>query len=226
MKNRKYFRVLTAAILAASLAACGSSGGGSAPAATTAAASGGSGQAASGGEQQAAPAAAAKKSNLIVAITGNPTTIDPHGKNDANSMALRRQVYEGLTLITEDMEIEPCLAESWEYKDDTHMIFHIRKGVKFSDGNEVKAEDVAYSIQRAYDGNFATAFMAAFDLENSKAIDDYTYELALKRPSGTVLQVLAYPDCGITEKSVVEGLSDQDIMTKCPGTGAYVFKEW
>ena len=179
-----------------------------------------------GGQPSGEPAATEKKDEIIIAITGNPTTFDPHGKNDANSMAGRRQIYEGLTLITPSMDIEPCLAESWEYIDDTHIRFNIRKGVKFSDGNEMKASDVEYSMKRAYAGNFATVFMAAFDLDNSKATDEYTYELALKYPSGTVLQALAYPCTVVTEQSVVEGLSADDVATKCPGTGPYKFESW
>ncbi len=201
------------ALSATMLTGCGGSG------------SGNGGGSSSGGESQSSETAA-KKDELIIAITGNPTTFDPHGKNDANSMSGRRQIYEGLTLITPSMEIEPCLAESWEYTDDTHITFHIRQGVKFSDGNEMKASDVEYSLKRAYEGNFATVFMAAFDLENSKATDDYTYELALKYPSGTVLQALAYPCVGVTEESVVSGLSADDVATKCPGTGPFKFESW
>ncbi|MBQ7737444.1 MAG: hypothetical protein IJT62_06375 [Oscillospiraceae bacterium] len=207
-------------VVAVALSACGgsSSSGSSAN-------SGSSSSSANSGS--AAAAEPVKKDTLTIAIPGNPTTIDPHGKNDATSMAVRRQIYEGLTLINPNMEIEPCLAESWEISEDgSSYTFHIRQGVKFSDGNEMKASDVAYSLQRAYDGNYATVFMAAFDLENSKVIDDYTYELALKYPSGTVLQTLAYPSVGITEESVVTGLADDQISTQCPGTGPYKFSAW
>ena len=125
-----------------------------------------------------------KKSTLTIAITGNPTTFDPHGKNDGNSMAVRRQIFEGLTMLNTDMSISPCLAESWEEVDPLHLVLKIRKGVKFHDGSDLKASDVEYSIKRAYGGRYASVFMSAFDMENSKAVDEYTYELVLKYPAG------------------------------------------
>lgn len=178
----------------------------------------GSGSGNAGGEE--------KKDTLVIAMTGNPTSLDPAGKNDGASMAVKRQMYDGLTELDPDMkEASPCLAESWEYQDDTTLIFHLRQGVKFHDGSELTAEDVAFSIQRAYDAGFATAYMGAFDLEKSEAVDTYTYKLVTKYPSGTVLNVLAYPCLFITSKAAVEALGE-DTATQCPGTGPYKFVDW
>ena len=173
----------------------------------------------------AAFAAPAKKDQLIIAIPGNPTTFDPHGKNDGASMAIRRQMYEGLTISDPDFNISPCLATSWDVIDDTHIVFHLRKGVKFHDGSEMTAEDVAFSLKRAYDGNYATPYMAAFDFQNSEVVDKYTYKLALKYPSGTVFLVLAYPSVGITSKAAVTALG-KNTSTACPGTGPYKYVKW
>jgi len=170
-------------------------------------------------------AAPAKKSQLVVAIPGNPTTFDPHGKNDGASMAIRRQMYEGLVIADPNFNISPCLATSWDFVDDTTIVFHLRKGVKFHDGTEMTADDVAYSLKRAFDGNYATPYMAAFDFEKSQVVDRYTYKLALKYPSGTVLLVLAYPSVGITSKAAVTALG-KNTTTSCPGTGPYKFVKW
>jgi peptide/nickel transport system substrate-binding protein len=167
----------------------------------------------------------AKKDTLVIAMTGNPTSFDPAGKNDGASMAVKRQMFEGLTIIDTDMNVSPCLAESWEYEDDNTIIFHLRQGVKFHDGSELTAEDVAHSLKRAYDGSYATAYMAAFDFEKSGAIDKYTYKLVTKYPSGTILNVLAYPGLGITSKAAVEALGDRTV-TDCPGTGPYKYVNW
>jgi len=166
-----------------------------------------------------------KKDTLVIAITGNPTTFDPAGKNDGTSMAVKRQMYEGLTISDTDFNVYPCLAESWEYEDDTTIIFNIRQGVKFHDGTELTAEDVEYSVIRSYDGGYATAYMDAFDLEKSKAIDKYTYKLITKYPSGTVLNLFAYPSMAITSKNAVEMIGE-GATTEYPGTGPYRFVNW
>lgn len=48
----------------------------------------------------------------------------------------------GETLLTadENMDVVPCLADSWEQVDDTTYKFHIRQGVKFSNGNDMTPE--------------------------------------------------------------------------------------
>ena len=167
----------------------------------------------------------AKKDTLVIAMTGNPTTFDPAGKNDGTSMAVKRQIYEGLTINDTNLNISPCLAKSWEYQDENTIIFHLNEGVLFHDGSELTAEDVEFSIKRSYDNSFATAYMAAFDLEKSAAVDKYTYKLVTKYPSGTILNILAYPGLAISSKKAVEALG-KDTTTGCPGTGPYKFVNW
>ena len=60
-----------------------------------------------------------------------------------------RQVYEGLVTPGINMEILPQLAESWETTAADTWIFNIRKGVKFHDGSDLTASDIAFSINRA-----------------------------------------------------------------------------
>lgn len=54
----------------------------------------------------------------------------------------------GETLLTadENMDVVPCLADSWEQVDDLTYKFHIRQGVKFSNGNDMTPETVKASI--------------------------------------------------------------------------------
>ena len=46
------------------------------------------------------------------------------------------------------MKIEPCLATSWEVLDPLHWRFHLRKGVKFDEGQDFTADDVVFSAHR------------------------------------------------------------------------------
>ena len=55
--------------------------------------------------------------------------------------------------VNENMEIVGQLADEWEQVDDTTYRFHIRQGVKFSNGTELTPEIVKDSIQRSIDNN-------------------------------------------------------------------------
>ena len=59
------------------------------------------------------------------------------------------QVYEGLIARDKDLKIIPALAESWETPEPTRWRFHLRKGVKFQNGDPFTADDVVFSADRA-----------------------------------------------------------------------------
>ncbi len=102
-----------------------------------------------------APAASGLKSKdptTFVNVTfGGPETLDPALDYETSGAEIIQNVYE--TLIYYDGEhtdqFVPRLAESWEISDDgTVYTFHIRSGVKFHEGQDLTASDVAYSFQR------------------------------------------------------------------------------
>jgi peptide/nickel transport system substrate-binding protein len=90
---------------------------------------------------------AEEKSHLNVAMFMWMDGLDPaEGWNGWTTM--RCGVGETLLTANENMEIVPCLADSWEQVDDTTYKFHIRQGVKFSNGKDMTVENVKESIER------------------------------------------------------------------------------
>ena len=55
---------------------------------------------------------------------------------------------EGLVARDKDLKIIPALAESWETPEPTRWRFHLRKGVKFQNGDPFTADDVVFSADR------------------------------------------------------------------------------
>ena len=76
---------------------------------------------------------------LTVAQVADITTLDPHKANDVYSANVMKQVYNYLVKINDKIEIENDLAESWENTDEKTWLFHLRKGVKFDNGEELNA---------------------------------------------------------------------------------------
>src|SRR6185436_19998059 len=71
------------------------------------------------------------------------TMIDPHTALVGSAWQLQYLVYETLTNMGDNFEVLPGLAESWDMPSPTTYVFHLRDGVKFSNGRPMTADDVA-----------------------------------------------------------------------------------
>lgn len=115
------------------------------------------------------------------------------------------------------------VGESWDQNSDTSYTFHIRRGVKFHDGSEVKAEDVKFSLDRAIN-SAAVSYIVDF-IDKVDVVDDYTVNVELKAPYAPALRNLSVPFAAIVPKAVVE--ADEEAFKLHPiGTGPYKFVEW
>jgi len=145
------------AILAASLAAAmilggcgGSSGSGTS---TTAAES----TAAAAGTAKAASTGSGKQ--LVCEIGPNPETIDPALYSTVDGANYILWGFENLLAIDKDNKVIPGCAEKWETSSDgLTWTFHLRDGLKWSDGSALTAKDFVYSWQRVVDPDTAAPY--------------------------------------------------------------------
>lgn len=165
------------------------------------------------------------KDTLVVAQGADPTSLDPYGTTDSPAIRVAHCVFE--TLVTRDDEgnIAPMLAESWDIEDDCTYIFHLRKGVKFHNGEELKASDVAFSFSKIAESPHASSIRATIDFENSKALDEYTFEMKLTEPFGPILNHLSHAVMAIVNEKAYTEAGDQVNEKPC-GTGPYKFVAW
>lgn len=78
------------------------------------------------------------------------TTFDPALAFDLPSITAIQMVYTGLVQLDDKMQVQPQIAQSWDLSPDgLTWTFHLRPGLKFSDGTPLTSQDVAYSIDRA-----------------------------------------------------------------------------
>ena len=133
MKMRNIAAAAMAGALAVSLAACGSS-------ASTGAAN------ATG---EAADAAEAGSNGFTVQLGPNPETLDPALNAAVDGGNTLITLEEPLLIIDENNEVKPGQAESYEVSDDgLTWTFHMRDGLKWSDGSDLTAADFEYSFKR------------------------------------------------------------------------------
>jgi peptide/nickel transport system substrate-binding protein len=126
--------------------------------------------------------APASAQTLRYANQGDLKSLDPYTLNETTTEAHLAQVYEGLTARDKDLKIIPALAESWETPEPTRWRFHLRKNVKFQNGDPFTADDVVFSAGRvrATGSNFTTRIDT--DTKVVK-VDDYTVDFVLTKPN-------------------------------------------
>src|SRR3982750_821593 len=124
----------------------------------------------------------ASSPTLRYAHQGELKSLDPYTLNESTTSAHLGHVYEGLIARDKDLRIVPALAESWETPEPTRWRFHLRKGVKFQNGDPFTADDVVFSADRvrAKGSNLQTRIAA--DAKVVK-VDDYTVDFILTAPN-------------------------------------------
>lgn len=164
--------------------------------------------------------------DLQYALNTQPPTIDPVMSTATATRDVARHIFEPLVTLDSNYQPQPMLAESWEESDDgLTYTFHLRQGVKFHNGKEMKAEDVVASMERWLEKS-ATA-QTLLSGAKFEEVDEYTVNLVLAEPSIFVLPALGgtlqFP--GIMPKEIVEAATETGVEEYI-GTAPFKFVEW
>jgi peptide/nickel transport system substrate-binding protein len=131
-----------------------------------------------------------------------------------------------------DFDPIPELAESWEYKSPTEVIFHLRKGVKWQNippvnGREFTSADIKYTIDRIFDPKLKSANKAYFNkIKTIETPDPYTVRFILKEPFVPFVKYTALTYGMIVAKEAVEIKGDLKHWKSAIGTGPFILKNY
>jgi peptide/nickel transport system substrate-binding protein len=147
-----------------------------------------------------------------------------------------RHILEYLVLTDTDNVTRPMLAESWEASDDLMTwTFHLRRGVRWHNGDEFNADDVIFNFERWMDPELGSpnaglsTFSAMLEERDGRRemipgsierVDDHTVRLNLQRPVLSVPEDLYNYPTAIVHRDFEAPLSDNAI-----GTGPYELVE-
>lgn len=170
--------------------------------------------------------ASAARDDIVIGLVQEPATLDPNNMSDGGGFMVAANIYEGLLWSTDDLQIEPLLAKSWDISDDGLVYtFHLEEDVKFHNGEPFTAEDCKFSYDRAASGGYADSATAFID--STRAVDEHTFEVTLKYPYASALDCFASHFLRIVSKKAVEDCGDSFSYNPIgAGTGPYKFISW
>lgn len=227
--KKKVLAIVLAATMTFSLAACGQSGSTDTPSSDSGSDSAQTEEAsgASDDTQQetadTAPAATGEKI-LPVQVGPDPETIDPalNSAVDGGNMLLHS--FECLLAVDKDGKLIPGQAETWETSEDgLTWTFHLRDGLKWSDGSDLTANDFVYSWKRVCDpmvaapyaetvlgmvAGYEDAIAGDLDALQVSASDDSTFVVELSSPCSYFGSLAAFATLSPVQEATVEANGD------------------
>ena len=170
-------------------------------------------------EETAAPAG--DPGRVTIAVTTEPSTLDPQAVNDRSSRVVTANLFESLLGRDASTALVPVLATSWpEVVDDDTWRFAVREGVTFHDGQDLNAQAVADALNRMLDPDYSTQRDSYIrGITNVEAVDAYTVDIHTDGVNATLpLQIAQLP---IFAPGTADTVGENPV-----GTGPYMFESW
>ncbi len=180
------------------------------------------------GDTQTADAAADTTSAggqiLSVQVGPDPETIDPALNSAVDGGNMLLSSYECLLTVDQEGKLAPGQAESWETSEDgLTWTFHLRDGLKWSDGSDLTANDFVYSWKRVCDPmvaapyaetvlgmveGYADAITGNLDALKVEATDDKTFVVTLSSPCSFFGSLAAFATLSPVQQATIEANGD------------------
>lgn len=234
--KKKLLSLLLVAAMTASLAACGSgndANSGTAGSGTTGTETASTGTPVSTGDKE-----------LAVQVGPNPETMDPALNSAVDGGNMLLHAFECLLVVGEDGTLQAGQAETWETSEDgLTWTFHLRDGLKWSDGTDLTANDFVYSWKRVCDPEVAApyaetvlsmvkgyddAIKGDIDALAVTAPDDNTLVVELSNPCTYFGSLAAFATLSPVQQATIE--TNGDAWAVAPETyvsnGPFYMTEW
>jgi peptide/nickel transport system substrate-binding protein len=136
--------------------------------------------------------ASAQSGELVIGWPGITYRTEPD-RASIGMYPLNTNIFESLVRLTPDYQVEPMLAESWEFVEPNTWRFVLRQGVTFHDGSAFTAEAVKWSMDRMARAGGGSA---AVTEESTVIIDDNTVEITPAQTNLRFVEQLVHPSRG------------------------------
>ncbi len=172
-----------------------------------------------------------------------PTTLDAHRGSEVNAQNILMDLYEGLVTFAADGRIVPGMAERWDVSaDGLAWTFHLRDGLRWSNGDTLDAPQFVASMQRALDPETAAPLASLFaSIRNASAVmrgEQPATALGIQAPDARTVTIELTQPTALRERLVLPiaapihlpSLQQHGAQHTRPGNhvgnGAYRLVEW
>ncbi|MCL5024088.1 MAG: peptide-binding protein [Nitrospirae bacterium] len=165
---------------------------------------------------------------LLEGSIGEPTVLIPMLAGDSASHQVAGLIFNGLVKYDTDLSIIGDLAESWKIsKDGLVITFHLKKGVKWTDGVEFTSDDVMFGYKTIINEKTPTAYAEDYlQVKKAEAPDKYTFRVTYGKPFAPALST--WGDLVVLPKHLLEGkdITKGSFGRGPVGMGPYILKNW
>lgn len=174
---------------------------------------------------KASPTTAQGPSSLVIDEANPPSTMDSGLQYDQDTIYIYRNIYDQLLQRnTSTLRIEPWVATSWANPSPDVWTFTIRKGIKFTNGEALTAQDVAFSLNRILQPSFASPQDSNYSYITSATASGSTVTITTANPSPAILDYLA--NLSIVPEQYVQQVGEASFKLHPVGSGPYKLVEW
>lgn len=164
---------------------------------------------------------------MVIGSIADARTLIPILASDSASSSICEMLFNGLVKYDKDLHLVGDLAESWQVEEEgLVIIFHLRKGAFWHDGQPFTAWDVEFTFRKLIDPKVRTPYSGDFErVKSLEVIDDYTVKVTYKEPFAPGLSSWGMP---IIPEHILRNvdLNNTPFQRKPIGTGPYKFKAW
>ena len=165
--------------------------------------------------------------SIFFGTIGEASNLIPYLTSDSASHEVADLIYTAPLRYNKDLQPEPWAAESWSMEDGgKRMRFTLRKGILWEDGQELTAEDVAFTCKLAADPATGSPYAEDFlRIKELRVIDRYTFEVRYDQFFARAVSTWMNP---ILPKHILEGqnIRSTPFARKPMGAGPYRLKSW
>jgi len=217
VKIRSSLAIAACVALAGGLAGCAADGGGGTPTQTGDAAAACTAAPTAGGKISVA------KQNETLSLSPYST---PGGFGDTEALNMIFETLVRMDPTGKTQDIVPGVADEWTVADDgLSYTFHIRDGATFSNGRQVTADDVKYTLDNWSDPEVSQWAAFARGYDSTTVVDESTAQVNMSEPIGGFLYSLAMVTAGILPQAEAEEAGDA-FFSDPIGSGPFVLDEW
>jgi peptide/nickel transport system substrate-binding protein len=163
---------------------------------------------------------------LVVGTIGNPVSLDPVMVNDSASAMVFQQVFNTLfDLDFDTLDVRPALAERWEFEDGGQALrVFLRRGVLFHNGDEMTANDVKFSLDRAIASPQVAVIVNM--IESTTVVNSHEALIRFSAPWTPALAHLAHVATSIVSERAFREMGGDAFAQSPVGTGPMRFVSW